>query len=62
MPKAGEVGGRGQARPGRAVAAEVYERLWKLNQAFQAARCCLRDLGAEEMGTFSRRQLGRMKN
>ena len=58
MPKTGEVGGRRKAHPGRAVAAEVYERLCKLNQALQEARGCLQDLGAEELGMFSSGQLG----
>ena len=58
MPKTGEVGGRRKAHPGRAVAAEVYERLWRLNQNCEELRSCLRDFGPQGLGIFSVGQLG----
>jgi hypothetical protein len=58
MPKARAVRGTGRAQPRRAVAAEVYERLWRLNQNFEEARRYLRELGPEGIGIFSGGQVG----
>ena len=57
MSKAGAKPSRRRVQPVSSVTAEVYERLWRLNQGFAEVRRCLRELGAEQFGTFSRRQM-----
>ena len=57
MPKAEAVRVRRRAPQGATVAAEVYERLWRLNHGFQEIRGWLRDLGPDGLGLFSIRQV-----
>ena len=42
---------------GGALSAEVYERLWRINQAFEEARRCLRELGGQRGATFAEVQV-----
>ena len=53
MSKGARKGSGRRVPPGGALSAEVYERLWRINQAFAEARGCLRELGGQRWVTLA---------